>query len=66
MARRTYYLETRVVLLVLSLTILIILTLMLALLYRQDRITSPLFLLLIVSATLIVGFVSYYTLYLPY
>ncbi len=66
MARRARYLEVRVLLLVLCLIALIMLSLLLALLYRQNRITSPLFILLAAAATLGAVIGSYYAIYLPY
>lgn len=66
MAKRARYLEMRVLLLALFLTSLIMLSLLLALLYRQNRIASPLFILLAAAATLGAVIGSYYAIYLPY
>lgn len=66
MAKRARYLEMRVLLLALFLTSLNMLSLLLALLYRQNRIASPVFLLLVAAFTLGAAIGSYYAIYLPY
>ena len=66
MARHNRYLEMRVLFLALCLTVLILTSLLLALLYRQDRITSPVFIILVVVATIGTGIATYYRIYLPY